>query len=691
MDDKRQSLSSTVGVAEWCEAGTAQVLVCPVCGDADAKRALLSTRSLAPGRGTITLVECRACTNLFWDDQKSFAYEGGTGFPWSTDFYVEQGAGVDALIEPIARIPADRVRRYLEIGCGYGFSVDAAQRMFGWQGLGLDPSPLAQAGRDGLGLAIQTIYATTEIDLGGPFDLVYASEVIEHIDDPQAFLAICAAHLAPNGTLALTTPDADSVRPGVPMPELMLALSPGHHLILYSAEGLRHLLQAAGFPYVSVRSAGHRLVAYASRRPLDFDPAAPLDRGLYRRYLTQVLARDGLQLSLQRGLRYRLLKELTNSADYDEARVLLQVLSADIEATFGFSIEAPVPNQILDKVRQGTISGRFGAPWCLAGVLYCAGMIAQNGENAPAIASRCFDEAARVAIAFRQAYVAIGIDDGETGAIEQDAPRQAILSLCHVDPQAVADRLRRPASSGSAAWTEAAVLCLIDLGHLELAAVVADNPALRALSNGFIALHRRGDGKTALALFDQARVAGGTIAARAHDNFLPATHQAVLRAGRTKIDTLIAPILSSSEPLPPTKIFPILVSLVDLGHLDIAARLEPLVQGVDDWRLLNARGMLDLLHRRTPVSAAASFAEAWRRTLADGSDEAAEERCRIKYHEVVAQLKAGDLDGAAMAAADLLNSHAPAWVTQTAKADLKSLLADHPAVWARLAKLPASA
>ena len=563
----------------WCDPGAVIAASCPVCKTESLKPALLKTKSLVPSRGIITLLRCLECSNLFWNDVEVFAYEGGW-LPWSTDFYVEQGAGVDALIEPIARLPPDRVRAYLEIGCGYGFSIDAAERLFGWRSVGVDPSPVAKAGRIGLGLDIRPIYATTDIDLGGPFDLVYASEVIEHVDKPEAFLAICAAHLAEDGVLTLSTPDAGLVRPDAPTAELVLALSPGLHLILYTAEGLRHLLRGAGFPHVEVDSRGHRLVAYASRRPIDFDTTAPLDRTLYQKYLKQVLDRDGLPSALQRGARYRLLKEFTNAGDYNSARVLLKTLAAEIEGTFGIDIEAPLPQFVMEAMRSGPKTGRFGAPWSLPGILYCAGMIAQNGDGDPGAAVNWFDLAGTAATRFRGAYSSIGIDDGETASLEEDAPRQSLLSLCRVDP-----------------------------------------------------------------------------------------HLAVAR------------LLNRSPPATAAELELILITLTTLGRLEAAAILEAVVVGETGWRLLNARGMLTLLHHRDAPRAAKFFARAWAEAIEAYPPPQPSEWCRTKYNEVLAWITAGDAPRATAAAEELLAPEHGKWLTDETRTDLAILLSKHPQVW----------
>ena len=675
-NDKGETSASAV---IWCGAAETRAIDCPVCKSSAVKPAILATPSLAPNRGVITLLRCSECSNLFWDDLEPFAYEGGTGFPWSADFYVEQGAGIDALIEPIARLPPDRVRRYLEVGCGFGFSIDAAQRLFGWRCVGVDPSPLAEAGRVALDLDIRPIYATAEVDLGGRFDVVYASEVIEHVGAPEAFLSVCRAHLAPDGVLALSTPDAGSIRPEMPLPELVLALSPGHHLILYSEEGLRHLLLTAGFAHVSVTSRGHRLVAYASQCPLDFGVAAPLSRPLYRRYLEQVLERQQLDPSLRRGLRYRLLKEFTNAGDYAAGRPLLNALVADIQQTFGIRIDVPLPQAVVERVRTGPQTGDFGAPWCLPGILYCAGMIAQNGDGNAETAAHRFDLASQAAKVFREAYVSIGIDDGETGDFEIVAARQALLSLCRVDPGLVLDRVRARAVPLTKEFLTSLVRLLIALGRFEeAAAAAAGELGLEAMAKGFLALYRHNDRATALALFDQAVEADPSLAGEIREGLVPAAQLVLMSATPAGAQTLVTRLLDLQPRVTGAELVPILVTLTNLGFFEPAAQIEPMVTDEPGWRVKNARGMLALQHHRKPEQAAVLFGHAWAEAIDAVPPPEPAEGCRLKYHETLARLVAGDARGAAAAAADLLGPDGPAWITEQARDDLERLLADHP-------------
>ncbi len=98
----------------------------------------------------------------------------------------------------------------LDVGCGAGLLCEPLARM-GAEVTGVDASPqntqVAAAHADGAGLDIR--YIPGELGtLGlGHFDLVTSMEVIEHVEDKQAFIVQLAAHLAPGGLMVLSTPN----------------------------------------------------------------------------------------------------------------------------------------------------------------------------------------------------------------------------------------------------------------------------------------------------------------------------------------------------------------------------------------------------------------------------------------------------------------------------------------------------
>jgi SAM-dependent methyltransferase len=88
----------------------------------------------------------------------------------------------------------------------------------------------------------------------GAFDLVWCSEVIEHVADTARWLSEVRRVLARGGRLLLTTPSHGRLRLALqglePFSEPL-----GDHLHLYTRRSLRTLLDEFGFGDVSVRTA----------------------------------------------------------------------------------------------------------------------------------------------------------------------------------------------------------------------------------------------------------------------------------------------------------------------------------------------------------------------------------------------------------------------------------------------------
>ena len=89
----------------------------------------------------------------------------------------------------------------------------------------------------------------------GAFDLVWASEVIEHVADTAAWLSEVRRVLVPGGKLLVTTPSHGRLR--VALGGIARFSEPlGDHLHLYTRASLHALLEEFGFAEVSVRTAG---------------------------------------------------------------------------------------------------------------------------------------------------------------------------------------------------------------------------------------------------------------------------------------------------------------------------------------------------------------------------------------------------------------------------------------------------
>jgi ubiquinone/menaquinone biosynthesis C-methylase UbiE len=103
------------------------------------------------------------------------------------------------------------------------------------------------------------------------FDLVWASEVIEHIADTAAWLSEVRRVLAPGGRLLITTPNHP--RAAILLWGIERFSEPlGDHLHLYTRSSLATTLDELGFAEIDVRATGgppllHRLLLARALRP----------------------------------------------------------------------------------------------------------------------------------------------------------------------------------------------------------------------------------------------------------------------------------------------------------------------------------------------------------------------------------------------------------------------------------------
>ena len=155
--------------------------------------------------------------------------------------------GLDAAAATIFERAAAEGRkpRVVDIGCATG-ALLAALRDRGWEPQGVEISA-AQAGygRERHGLPIFAGSLEAAAFPAGRFDLVHASHLIEHLNDPASFLDEASRVLAPGGLLALTTPNADGFQARLLGPGWRSAIY--DHLYLFTRRTLAALLESRAF------------------------------------------------------------------------------------------------------------------------------------------------------------------------------------------------------------------------------------------------------------------------------------------------------------------------------------------------------------------------------------------------------------------------------------------------------------
>ncbi|MFL5859714.1 MAG: class I SAM-dependent methyltransferase [Solirubrobacteraceae bacterium] len=147
--------------------------------------------------------------------------------------------------------------RVLDLGCGAAdLTADLARATPQVTGADIAEAALERARRrhPELDLRLMAIDGPLPFD-DGSFDVVWSSEVIEHVADTARWLSEARRVLAPGGRLLLTTPDHGRLRlliGGVERYSDPL----GDHLHLYTARSLRELLDGFGFGEIVVRAVG---------------------------------------------------------------------------------------------------------------------------------------------------------------------------------------------------------------------------------------------------------------------------------------------------------------------------------------------------------------------------------------------------------------------------------------------------
>ncbi|HFB65441.1 MAG TPA: class I SAM-dependent methyltransferase [Aeromonadales bacterium] len=141
-------------------------------------------------------------------------------------------------------------KRFIDVGCNAGFAVEAARICgFDAQGVDVDGKTIALAKK----FFPEACYQSKSIQKiaaeGQQFDLIYCSEVLEHLPSLHDFVKALYDGLDKNGVLYLTTPDIGHYSlPG--NTEKLLkwdAVRPPEHLYYFSRKSLQYLFLQAGF------------------------------------------------------------------------------------------------------------------------------------------------------------------------------------------------------------------------------------------------------------------------------------------------------------------------------------------------------------------------------------------------------------------------------------------------------------
>lgn len=145
--------------------------------------------------------------------------------------------------------------RLFDVGAATGFFLDLARRD-GWQTGGIELSMYAatQAARRGHQV---TTGRLPDLNSPGQWEVITMWDVLEHVDDPVAYIQKARDMLAPAGLLAINTINHGSWWAKLMGPRWHL-LVPPEHLLYFSEKNLCRLLVDQGFEILEMRSIGKK-------------------------------------------------------------------------------------------------------------------------------------------------------------------------------------------------------------------------------------------------------------------------------------------------------------------------------------------------------------------------------------------------------------------------------------------------
>jgi len=165
-----------------------------------------------------------------------------------------------------ARFLEGSSRKFLDIGCNLGAVCEAARRQgYDATGIDLDDATLQKARELFPECRFDCMTSYDLAESGEKFDLVFCTEVLEHVPETHHFAASFRDLLNERGILYLTTPDAGHKR----IPDDFISwdeVKPPEHVMFYSRQTVKRLLEEHGFEIIRFRwchRANLRVIARA--------------------------------------------------------------------------------------------------------------------------------------------------------------------------------------------------------------------------------------------------------------------------------------------------------------------------------------------------------------------------------------------------------------------------------------------
>lgn len=226
-------------------------LACPVCGSA----------SLHPWalRNGYRLYSCVECTHIFADvrsfivlatdpDEFRAKFTNGT-MASDLDYYQHLCKGehqhTGKIVRKVARLAgkASVGARWLDVGAGSGYLLTVIREL-GYRAIGIEPGGWGQIAAKERGLEVVQGYLASDT-FAEKFDVVSATDVLEHQPDPYFLTRIMLQSLKPGGRIFCSIPYADCLNAKLFRGSWEM-VAPPTHCQYFTKQSLRRYAERAG-------------------------------------------------------------------------------------------------------------------------------------------------------------------------------------------------------------------------------------------------------------------------------------------------------------------------------------------------------------------------------------------------------------------------------------------------------------
>lgn len=239
------------------ENDSKKIIACVVCGG--------TKNSFFTKKNNFDLYRCAACGHIFiypmfthdaislYDDDYFSGAEKGSGYiDYDKDKEPMRGVFV-AYMKKIEHL-FPKKGALLDVGAATGFFVDIAQNM-GWKTRGIEISKFATEIAHKKGLDVVCGVLEVGVFKEKSFEVITLWDVLEHLEDPNKEIKICAKLLKQNGIAVINTPDSGSWYARI-MGKRWHLLVPPEHLHYFSQKSIKIFLEKNGFFVEEVTKIG---------------------------------------------------------------------------------------------------------------------------------------------------------------------------------------------------------------------------------------------------------------------------------------------------------------------------------------------------------------------------------------------------------------------------------------------------